>query len=278
MAVNNVTLIEDLINPQVMADMISAELEAKLRATMFYRVDRTLTGRAGDTITVPTWLYIGAAQDLPENEQGEITQMSTEDISYTVKKAVKNVALTDEAVLSGFGDPVGEATRQLRMSIQDKMDNDGVTLLQSITASNGHVHTVTGGAITYEDVIDALYMMEKYQEEQGINATLLVSPATAKDVRKSPQFVELPSLLRDRVITTGVVGSIAGCNIVISKKLTDNEAYILTPQSLTAFMKRDVFVERERQMLFKRTIVGSDAHFVIAIEDYDRLVALRWAA
>ena len=50
-----VTLLEQLINPEVMADMISAELEKKLRATQFYRVDRTLTGRAGNTITVPTW-------------------------------------------------------------------------------------------------------------------------------------------------------------------------------------------------------------------------------
>lgn len=150
--------------------------------------------------------------------------------------------------------------------------------MQGITVVNGHVHTITGGTITYEDIIDALYMMEKYREEQGINAYLLVSPATAKDIRKSPQFLELPTPLRDHTITTGAIGQIAGCNIVISKKLTDNEAYILTPQCLTAFMKRDINIERERQMLFKRTLIGSDCHYVIAIEDYDRLVALRWAA
>ena len=270
------TLLEQLINPEVMADMISAELEAKLRATQFYKVDRTLTGRAGDTVTIPTWKYIGPAQDLPENQQGEITEMNTTDVSYSVKKAVKNVQLTDEAVLSGFGDPIGEATRQLRMSIQDKMDDDGIELLQAITEDTGHVHEVAGAAITYEDVIDGLFLMEQYQEEQGIAATLLVTPAIAKDLRKSPQFVELPTLLRDQTVTTGVIGSIAGCNIIISKKLNEKESYILTPQCFTAFMKRDIHVERERQMLWKRTIVGSDCHYVIAIEDYDRLVALRW--
>ena len=270
------TLLENLINPEVMADMISAELEAKLRATQFFKVDRTLTGRAGDTITIPTWKYIGPAKDLPENEQGEISEMHTDDVSYSVKKAVKNVQLTDEAVLSGYGDPVGEATRQLRMSIQDKMDDDGIELLQAITSDTGHVHNITSGALTYDDIIDAAYMMEQFREEQGIIAYLLVNTATAKLLRKSPEFTEPQTDLRDSTILSGVVGRIAGCNVLISKKLNDNEAYILTPACLTAFMKRDIHVESERQMLYKRTIIGSDCHYVIAIEDYDKLVALRW--
>ena len=273
----NTTLLENLINPQVMADMISAELEKKLRATGFYKVDRTLTGRAGDTITIPSWLYIGPADDLPENQQGEICEMQTEDISYTVKKAVKNVRLTDEAVLSGYGDPVGECTRQLRMSIQDKMDDDGIALLKGITPAIGHVLTLTGNAIMYDDILDALDKMEQFREEQGITAYLLANHTTVKNIRKSPQFVELPSPLRDSVITSGVVGSIAGCSIVISNKLTDKEAYILTPNCFTAFMKRDISVEQERQMLWKRTIIGSDCHYIVVIEDYDKVVAIRWA-
>ena len=268
-----VTLLENLINPQVMADMISAELEKKLRASMFYKVDRTLTGRAGDTITVPTWLYIGPAADLPENQQGEVTEMHIEDISYTVKKAVKNVSLTDEAVLSGYGDPVGEATRQLRMSIQDKMDDDGVALLGGITTAKGHVHTIDT-TLDYDDIIDALDLMPKDNEEQGINATLLVNSITAKSIRKNPRFIERQSTLGDTVLTTGVVGAIAGCSVVISNKLTSTRSYILTPQCFTAFLKRDVNVETQRELLFKRTLIGSDCHYVIAIEDYDKIVAI----
>jgi N4-gp56 family major capsid protein len=269
----NTTLLKNLINPQVMADMISAELEKKLRVTGFYKVDRTLVGRAGDTITVPTWLYIGSAADLAENEQGEVTEMHTEDISYTVKKAVKNVRLTDEAVLSGYGDPVGEATRQLRMSIQDKMDDDGVELLGNISDTIGHVHTITT-VLDYDDIIDALDLMPKDNEEQGINATLLVNSATAKNIRKNPRFIERQTMLGDTVLTTGVIGSIAGCNVVISNKITATRSYILTPECFTAFLKRDVNVETEREMLYKRTLIGSDCHYVVAIEDYDKIVAI----
>ena len=275
-----VTLLQDLINPQVMADMVSAELEKKLRATDFYKVDRTLTGRAGDTITVPTWKYIGMAEHLPENEQGRVTQMETEDVSYTVKKAVKNISLTDEAVLSGYGDPMGEATRQLRMAIQDRMDSDGIELMQGITKANGHVleidPLVTPGAIHYAGIIEALHMLEQDNEEQGIKCYLLVNHETAKAIRTNPQFVDVHGQLRDSVITTGVVGTLAGASIVISNKLKPTEAYLLTPKCLTAFMKRDITIETEREMLFKRTLIGSDCHYVIAIENYDKLVALRW--
>jgi N4-gp56 family major capsid protein len=277
----NTTLLANLINPQVMADMIAAELENKLRVTGFYKVNNTLVGRAGDTITVPTWLYIGEADDLPENEQGNITEMQTKDVSYSVKKAVKNVSLTDEAVLSGYGDPVGEATRQLRMSIQDKMDSDGISLLEGITIAIGHVYTVTAMGLSgmpvlleYEDIIDALNLMPKDNEEQGINATLLVSSNTAKVIRKNPRFIERQTTMGDNILTSGSVGSLAGCSILISNKLTDTRSFILTPQCLTAFMKRDVNVEEERQMLFKRTLIGADCHYVIAIEDYDKIVAI----
>ena len=210
---DNTTLLAQLINPQVMADMISHELEKKLRATQFYKVDRTLTGRAGNTVTIPTWKYIGPAEDLPENEQGSIAEMHTKDVEYTVKKAVKNVRLTDESVLSGFGDPVGEATRQLRMAIQDKMDDDGIELLEAITTSDGHVHTAAG-ELNYDEVVEALDLLKL--EEQGTTLFLMVNHTTVKKLRKDERFVDRQSQLGDTIIATGVIGSIAGCNVLIS--------------------------------------------------------------
>jgi len=269
----SVTMLENLINPQVMADMISAELENKLRVTQFYKVDRTLTGRAGDTITIPAWKYIGMAEDVGENQRVPTREMQTEDISYTVKKAAIEVTLTDESVLSGYGDPVGETTRQLRMSIQEKMEDDGVTLLGGITPVNGLVYEATA-PIGYKVVVEALDLFKL--EEQGTTLFLLVNQTKIKELRLDPKFIERETAMGDNLLSSGVVGRIAGCSVVISNRLADDEAYILTPQCLTAFMKRDIMVEREREMSYKRTKIGSDAHFVIAIEDYDKIVAIRF--
>lgn len=273
-----VTLLEKLINPQVMADMVSAELEEKLRATQFIKVNRTLVGRAGNTITIPTWLYIGMADDLPENTQGTVTEMNTEDIEYTVKKAVKNVTLTDESVLSGYGDPVGEASRQLRMAIQEKIEHDAIELLEGITAAKGHVHTTTGD-LDYDTVVDALDLLRL--EEQGKNLFLMVNNTTIKKIRKDPRFAERETQLGDQIFGRGVVGQIAGCRVLISNRLTDTRSYILTPECLTAFLKRDVALETARGtegVLYKRTLISSDCHYVVAIEDYDKIVAIEHKA
>lgn len=45
----------DLVNPEVMADAISAELENKIRFAPYARIDTTLEATAGDTITRPRY-------------------------------------------------------------------------------------------------------------------------------------------------------------------------------------------------------------------------------
>lgn len=49
------TKLQNLINPQVMADMISAGLPAKIKFTPLAKVDNTLAARPGNTITVPKY-------------------------------------------------------------------------------------------------------------------------------------------------------------------------------------------------------------------------------
>ena len=47
------TKLSDLIDPEVMADMVSARIPKKLRVAPFAKIDDTLAGVPGDTITVP---------------------------------------------------------------------------------------------------------------------------------------------------------------------------------------------------------------------------------
>lgn len=48
------------------------------------------------------------------------TVLKTATTKAKVKKAGKAVELTDEAMISGYGDPFGEATRQIQMAVASK--------------------------------------------------------------------------------------------------------------------------------------------------------------
>ena len=268
----NATKLENLINPEVLADMISAQLENKLRATEFMKVDSTLQGKAGDSVTIPSYVYVGMAEDLGEGVEGTPVKLTSEEKSYSIKKAAKFIELTDEAILSGYGSPMDEATKQLKLSIADKIDYDGAELLNGITSSTGLVYTADGATISYADVIEALDLMEL--EEQGEKFYLLASRDIAKGIRLDTKFVDRATALGDSVLTSGAVGSIAGAELVISNRIDEGTAFLMKKGAITVFLKRDTQVEKERKSLSKTTLLSADKHYTVAIQDYSRLVKL----
>lgn len=267
------TKLSNIINPEVMADMISAKLPKALKAKGFMKVDTNLVGKAGNTITVPQYAYIGEAADLAEGVAGEVTTLTATEKEYTIKKAVKNVDLTDEAVLSGYGDPVGEVTRQLTMAIEDKIDSDGIAALEAITTSSpagANYVTSTETTYNYNMVCDGLDALPN-SEDEGEELYLLIPKAGIKALRREERFQDKNS---GEMLGTGVVGSVAGCKVVVSAKLSDTSkaAYIMRPEALTAFIKRDVTLETDRDVLKKQTLFSADEHFVVAIEDLNKIV------
>ena len=51
-----ITKLSELIDPEVMGDMVSARIPKKLRVAPFAKIDDTLQGVPGDTITVPAYI------------------------------------------------------------------------------------------------------------------------------------------------------------------------------------------------------------------------------
>ena len=111
------TKISDLVNPMVMADAISARIEKKITVSPFAKIDDCLAGVPGDTVYVPRYSYIGDASEVGEGIEVDTTKLVASTTPATVKKAMKAVELSDEAVLSGYGNPIGETNNQLAAAI-----------------------------------------------------------------------------------------------------------------------------------------------------------------
>lgn len=82
-----VTKLNNIINPEVMGDMIEAKITAMAKFTPYAKIDTALMGVPGDTKTVPSWNYIGDAEDVAEGAEVDLTSMSATSTTFEVKKA-----------------------------------------------------------------------------------------------------------------------------------------------------------------------------------------------
>ena len=278
------TKLAQLIDPEVMAPMISGKVAAKIVATPFAKIDNTLVGQPGDTITIPKYKYIGDADDLGEGVTADKTKLETTKAAYKVKKAAKQVELTDEAVLSGYGNPVGETNNQLALAIASKVDNDVMEELKSAQLT----FTATGD-ISYNNIVDAIDVLN---EETNVEKVMFIHPKQVSTLRKDENFID-NNKYNNNVIMKGEIGMIANTRIVPSKKAI-NEAGTkflcpiveLKPQeqtgdetaAITIFMKRSINLETQRELSNYTTLIGADEHYVAALTDESKVVVAEFDA
>ena len=252
------TKLAQLVNPQVLADMISAELPNAIALAPLATIGRKLQGSAGNTLTMPKYGYIGDAKDVAEGADIEISQMSTTTTTVTVKKAGKGVEITDEAILSGYGDPVGEIKNQLKMSIANKIDNDLFTALAGATLTYSGAMTVAG----------LLGAKAKFGEQVDQPAVLVISPNNY--VKIAGEIVGLENT--DKVLIEGVVGKVAGLQVKVSGKVNDTTAYIVASGALGIELKRDVMVESDRDIIAGVNVYTANEHYVAYLKDETKAI------
>ena len=285
---NETTKLQDLIDPEVMTDMISAKLPNKIRVTPFAKIDDTLEGSEGDTITVPVFAYIGDAEDVAEGVECGTTKLTASSRKATVKKIMKAVDLTDEAVLSGHGDPIGEATNQLGLSIASKIDNDCIDALSDEDAEGRLAYDGSASVIGYNGIVDAL---DIFEEEVNGEKAMFVHPKQVTDLRKDPDFISADKY-NQNVVMKGEIGMIANTRIVPSRRVkedstkncylnpiikleTEEETEEETP-ALTIYRKRNVNVETERKTLARKTIVSADEMYTAVVSNDSKVVLAKF--
>lgn len=338
------TKLKDLVDPQVMADMVSAKLPKKIKFKPIARIDTTLEGRPGSTITVPKYAYIGDAEDVAEGVAMGTTVLTASTTEAKVKKAGKAVELTDESVLSGYGDPVGTAVNQLTMSIAAKVDNDGYDALCGASLT----YDGTATEISYRGVV---YANAKFEDEsdESLTKIIFIHPNQEATLLNDDDFKSNDKYPLN-VIMSGTIGSIAGAQVVKSKKVKlikyelndsagtvtivadeteedENNIHLDTAISqvldktglkvgsklkavavpyyacpivivstedqnevadedgvseeeaaLTIYMKRDVEIESDRDILAKTTVISADEHYTAVLSNESKVVLAKFKA
>ena len=277
-----VTKLEKMINPEVMSEMISAKVEKKVAVIPFAKVDTTLQGRAGNTITIPVFGYIGDAANVEEGASIGASELTTTDKQFTVKKIGKGVDLTDEAILSGYGDPVGEANKQLAMAISQKIDQDAIDALYGASLKFDGV----ANKISYAGIVDAI---DKFEEEFNTEKVMFIHPKQLSQLRKDADFTSADKYVNGNYIAVnGEVGKIANCRVVVSKRVKEDDTHAgyVNPivkinfdteteesaSALTIFLKKGVAVETDRDIDKQINMIRASEHYICALTDESKVV------
>ncbi|MDU1827537.1 MAG: N4-gp56 family major capsid protein [Veillonella sp.] len=270
----NETKLTNMVNPQVLGAMISARLPKAIKFTQIAKVDNTLVGVPGSEITLPSFNYIGAAEDVAEGAAVTPSVMGTSTKKAAIKKAVKAVDLTDEAKLSGYGDPVAQRAAQLAKSIADKVDNDILAALSGAT-----LVATNANKISYEGIMDAI---DKLAEEDAQEKVIFIAPSQLTVLRKEDKFYDKSKYGND-VIMTGEVGMVGGCRVVVSKKISDAGAtidnYIVCVNAdeeelpaVSLFMKRDIQAGVQPDLLSGKEVMVANKHYAVALSNESKVV------
>ena len=239
----NYTHFADMLDPQVLAPMIGAQLQKLNVFSSIAPVDTTLESQPGDTITVPKYQYTGSATEYGEGEQINFDSLQYTTQQAKVKKIVSAYSISDEAAFLPYGDPKTEAARQMAMALATYVDDDILS-----TAKTAPIQ-VTGNTPDQIDLIDNL-------EDSFANATNAVEGATypqqgvlyvsykdAAALRKAAgDNWARADQLGDNVLINGGFGELLGWEIIRTAKLTKGHALAVKPGAMKTYIKRAPFV------------------------------------
>ncbi|WP_346886448.1 N4-gp56 family major capsid protein [Clostridium sp. UBA4395] len=258
-----------LINNKVLGEVIGASLPNKLKFAPLAKVDTTLQGQAGDTITVEKYGYIGEAVKVAEGGQIPTSDLTMTSQDVKVVKAGNGFTLTDEEVGRRGQEVVNEGKSQLEKSILDGIDSDCYTALKTASLTKTCV-----AKLTYDDIVDGVGLFGEEDDEAKV---LFISPEQKTAMLKDPMFIRA-SEMGDKVVMTGVIGEIAGCQIVVSgkvKKVTNKFTNVIVKAgALGIKLKKATNIEEDRDAGHAKSTWYGTHHYVAYLADATKCVKI----
>ena len=272
------TMMPSQIDPEVLADMISDYVEDALTILPYVTVDTTLQGIPGTTITVPRFVWgNGEVEIVPEGADIPIRTLNTDSAAYTVRKVGEGYELTDEVVLSAYGNPMGQVARRLARRIIEATQKSALESFYEATT-----FFEAADIISYNTVVLAI---DLFQEETNLPKAMFIHPNQVTQLRLDENFISADKY-DNQVIMRGEIGMIANTRIVSSRLVKIKDGFFMNPivqlrvqdetdvdeAAVTVYLKRDTQVETQRFSRRRTTEITADKHYTSALTNDDRVV------
>lgn len=219
-------------------------------------VDTSLAETAGMTKTINVYTYNGAAEELEAGEgnstRGAISFVGTD---YKVKRVQANFDYTDDDFMKD-NTVVDNGVAGATAILKNKMNADFFAECAKATLTQE-------GALSYDTIVDAIGKLNLEDESK----LFIVIPNDKKaDLRKDPDYI---AARMGEVVYTGQVGTVCGIPVIASKAA--DAAYVMTPEAVKLFMKKDVSAGSERDEDKTTNSVYIRAYYIAALVDATKI-------
>ena len=219
-------------------------------------VDTSLAETAGMTKTINVYTYTGAAEEL-DNGEGNSTRgaISFVGTDYKVKRVQANFDYTDDDFMKD-NTVVDNGVAGATAILKNKMNADFFAECAKATLA------VEGG-LSYDTIVDAIAELNVEDESK----VFVVIPNEQKAaLRKDPDYI---AARQGEVVYSGQVGTVCGIPVVASKAAT--QPYVMTPDAVKLFLKKDISAGSERDENTTVNSVYIRAYYIAALQDATKI-------
>jgi len=244
----------DLVDVTVFAQSVADKLEGKIRLLPLAYVEG-FEGVQASKVDVPKEVYVGDADAVLEGEALDYTKMSQTKDTVEFKNYAKGITLTDQAVKGGFGDPIGNAERQVLAAIAGGIE-------KAMVAALGSAILKVEDALSANAILTAIGVFGEGFEDAP--AYLLVNPvdlvAVEADIKTSDK--------------TELNGRIYSTNILTSSRVAVGEAYLVQEGAIGLYIAKDVEVETDRDLDHLSTKLVASEQAGVHLRDESKAVKI----
>ena len=246
----------------VLENKLESILTTKLNLMNYLTPDYSLQQSAGMTKKIHTYTPIGAVEDLAQGAgNSQSIDAGFVEREYTVGTTQGRFPWYDEQAMT---DPA-YVDAGLK-GLAEIMAND---LTAKAIKEFGHASLAKATTnFALNDIIDAMALYP-YEEEAGLFMLvgLKAKAAIRKQLKDELKYVE-------DFARKGYIGHIMGMPVYESKAVPDDCAFIATKEAVTAFIKKGVESEQERDANTRKNVAYMRKYMVVALTDATKVIMM----
>lgn len=273
------TVNQNLIVPDVYADLVREKISGRVVVAQLARTDNTLRNRPGETITFPAWAYIGDATDLAPGNAMTSSALRQTPKTATVKMiGAPGVSVYDYDDEVSLGNALDEAALQQGISIARKKDSDLINLIKAAPLQKT---LQVEGSVGFSELVAALKLFGDEADHEDV-AAIVAHSCYLDSFYNMQEFIRLDYATvatNNGIQTNGKLGDFLGIPVLVSDRLYDSSnqkhmIQIIKKNSLAICEKESPFVEVARDASRRLSTIYTSQILASAVTDESGVINL----